>query len=475
MRFLHKRTNLFALGFLLIFSLVAPFFSAIPAFMPSFFMSSLPTAYAETIAEAATADDVDAKEAVLRAELAKTEAEIAEWTTVLNAKRQETGSIQRDTEILAGKIEQAKLVIKAKNLAIQNLGKDIVEKEQVIGQLDSKIGRGKESLSELIRKTNEIDSYSVVEVALSNKNLSDFFADLDSYSSIKVAMQDLFHDVRSTKTLTEAEKQALNTKKNQETDAKAVIETQKSSVEKTEAEKQALLKISKTQEKTYEQVLADRQKKAAQIRSALFALRDTAAIPFGTALSYANEVSKKTGVRPAFILAILTQESNLGKNVGQCYVKDPKTGDGVGKNTGTPFSGIMHPTRDVPVFLALAARLGFDPYTQPVSCPQPGGYGGAMGPSQFIPSTWVTYESRVAAALGTQTANPWSPKDAFMATGLFVADLGGVNGSYTAEREAAGRYYAGGAWATRGLAYADSVLNHAKNIQETMIDPLQGL
>ena len=43
----------------------------------------------------------------------------------LNTKRQETASISRDAEILAAKIEQAKLVIKAKNLSIQTLGKDI--------------------------------------------------------------------------------------------------------------------------------------------------------------------------------------------------------------------------------------------------------------------------------------------------------------------------------------------------------------
>ena len=441
----------------------------------TYFSALSAIAATKTIPASTSASDTADREAALRAELAKTEAEIAQWTVVLDAKRKETGSIERDAAILAAKIEQAKLVIKAKNLAIQTLGKDITQKEQTIGQLNSKIARGKESLSELIRKTNEIDEYSVVEVALSDKKLSDFFSDVDAYNSIKLSMQDLFADVRTAKSQTETEKAVLNSKKNQETDAKAVIETQKSSVEKTEAEKQALLKISKTQEKSYEQVLADRQQKAAQIRSALFALRDTAAIPFGTALTYANAVSKKTGVRPAFILAILTQESDLGRNVGQCYVKDPKTGDGVGKNTGTPFKGIMHPTRDVPIFLAIAQRLGFDPFSQPVSCPQPGGYGGAMGPSQFIPSTWVTYEARIAAANGIKTPNPWDPKDAFMATGLFLADLGGVNGSYTAEREAAGRYYAGGAWATRGLAYADSVLNHAKVIQETMIDPLQGL
>jgi hypothetical protein len=46
-------------------------------------------------------------------------------------------------------------------------------------------------------------------------------------------------------------------------------------------------------------------------------------------LQFATEASQKTGVRPAFLLGILTQESNLGKNVGSCYLKDPSTGAGI--------------------------------------------------------------------------------------------------------------------------------------------------
>jgi len=179
-------------------------------------------------------------------------------------------------------------------------------------------------------------------------------------------------------------------------------------------------------------------------------------------------------VRPAFILAILQQESNLGANVGQCYLRNDSTGAGVGKNTGTPFSNVMSPTRDVPPFLALAQQLGFDPHNQVVSCPQGVGWGGAMGPSQFIASTWSTYASRIASATGDAVPNPWNARDAFFATALFLRDLGGSGGT-SGEIEAAGRYYAGGNWATLGMSYAQSVQSRAATIQTTMIDPLQGL
>jgi len=420
-------------------------------------------------------ETVEQRKVRLEAELVQTEKEIASWQGVLKQKQRETASLARDAAILNAKVQEAKLVIRARNLAIEQLGKDIGEKEKTISTLQEQIDRSKKSISQLIKKTNEADAYSMVEMALSNDNLSSFFTDFDSFDSINISLRQSIENIQGVKREQESQKEILNTKKGQEADAKAVIEAEKRQVEKNEAEKQRLIQINRTQEKSYAQVIAEREKKAAQIRATLFALRDTAAIPFGTALQYANEASQKTGVRPAFLLAILTQESNLGENVGQCFVTNFTNGDGVGKNTGRVFTGIMKPSRDIAPFLKLAEKLGFDPKGQPVSCPQPGGYGGAMGPSQFLPSTWTLYENKIASALGVSVPNPWMPRDAFMASAIYLAELGASTGGYTAEATAAAKYYAGSAWRTRGQTYATNVMGHARNIQENMIDPLQGV
>ncbi|MEK7069897.1 MAG: lytic murein transglycosylase, partial [Patescibacteria group bacterium] len=178
-------------------------------------------------------------------------------------------------------------------------------------------------------------------------------------------------------------------------------------------------------------------------------------------------------VRPAFLLAILTQESNLGENTGQCVVTNLNTGDGVGKNTGTFFKCIMKLSRDIKPFIDISDRLGFDPKTKPVSCPQFGGYGGAMGPAQFIPSTWVGLEKRISKATGVSTPDPWMPRDAFFASSIYLSDLGADVGTYNTEHKAASKYYAGVNWnKTAGQNYGSSVMKHALNIQENMIDPL---
>ena len=97
-----------------------------------------------------------------------------------------------------------------------------------------------------------------------------------------------------------------------------------------------------------------------------------------------------------------------------------------------------------------------------------------MGPSQFIASTWKSYEPRVAAATGAAVGDPWIPKHAIMAMGLYLKDLGAAKQTYSAEREAAARYYAGSAWQSRGLSYAASVLSFAEKYQKD-IDFLKDL
>jgi hypothetical protein len=157
-------------------------------------------------------------------------------------------------------------------------------------------------------------------------------------------------------------------------------------------------------------------------------------------------------------------------------LRNNSNGDGAGSRTGTIYRKVMNPTRDVPPFLIITGELGLDPHNTLVSCPQSVGWGGAMGPAQFIPSTWMIVRDKVASYLGKSTTNPWDPIDAFMASSIYLADLGAGKGGYSAERNAACRYFSGSACSKSSLiaGYGDSVIVKATNIQENMIDVIQG-
>jgi len=407
-----------------------------------------------------------------RNELTQIEAQLADLLNKQKEQQKQTGTLKGDVAYLTSQINALKVKIKARGLVIAQLKVDITDKTNTITSLLEKINREHESLAQLLRNTNEFDNENLVNLILSDNSISNFYSDLESYNSIKQAIKSSVDIINGVKKQTEVAKQDLEKKQNAETDAKAELESTQKKVTQSEADKKALLAISKNKEATYQQLAAQKKIQADKIRSALFSLAGISQkIEFGTALTYANEVKSKMGVDPAFLLAILTQESNLGANVGQCYLTNPDTGAGVGKNTGTAFSNVMHPTRDVPVFLSITNDLQFNAFQTAVSCPIAGikGYGGAMGPAQFIPSTWQIFADRLKAILSYE-ANPWSPRDAFMASGMYLSDLGAVGTSTSAQNKAACKYYGSGG---STCSYSRSVMALKAKIQAN-IDLLSG-
>ncbi len=414
------------------------------------------------------ADLTPEERAALQAQYDQLEREIAAQQQIITDTQAKKKSLQGDVTLLDAQIKAAQAQIAAKNIVIQQLGTQIAEKNRTITELTGRIERGKESLASIIRREAEIDSTAPVTLLFSRQSLDKIYADLDAFSKLKIELQDQFIEIRTAKAQTESEKADLAAKQDATEDARYVIESQKKQISDNKSQKQVLLTITANQESEYKKVLAERQAKAATIRAALFPLRDAAAIPFSVALNYAKVAQVKTGIRPAFLLAVLTQESNLGDNVGQCYLSNTTTGAGVRKTSGKAVENVMKPSRDVAPFVDLGARLGFDPLHQVVSCPLSSGYGGAMGPAQFIPSTWKLYEDKVASITGHGVPNPWAADDAIAAMSVYFDDLGADAGTYTAEHRAAAKYYAGGAWATAGRGYANSVMALAESIQKNV-------
>jgi membrane-bound lytic murein transglycosylase B len=117
------------------------------------------------------------------------------------------------------------------------------------------------------------------------------------------------------------------------------------------------------------------------------------------------------------------------------------------------------------VFLELVGNLGINPDTIKVSCANADGiYGGAMGPAQFIPSTWRLYDEAISKVTGRSPANPWNNADAFVAAALYLRDAGAAQN----ERNAAARYYCGSRWNryTCTNVYGRKVVEQAERFEE---------
>jgi len=416
----------------------------------------------------------------LEHELAQVEAEQKQVEIELVKTQAQSSSLQRDVSLLNQKIKAAQLNIRAKNLKIESLGKDIKQKENHITNLEKRIKKGKETLSVILRKTNETTSVTLPEMLLAQTNLSSALQDLDEFESIQIGLKNTFEQIRSDKVETATEKNTLDNRRNIEKDAAYVIGQEKKNIESDEKEKKRLLSISKSSEKSYQTDLAAKRARAVQIRATLFPLRGSDPIPFGDAYRYAVAASQITGVRPAFVLAVIQQESNLGANVGTCNRKNDPAEKHWSKIMPGPADQAAGLSRrdDQTVFKRIVNALGVSPEGLPLSCPWGAGWGGAMGPAQFIPTTWAIFEKRISTALGNIHPDPWNPQHAFTASALYLSDLGADSQTYTTERNAACRYYSGRSCDSKSPAntfYGNEVVIRADKIQRTMINPLLGL
>ena len=381
-------------------------------------------------------------------------------------------SLERDIDLLDAQIRKAKLGIKAREVAIEQLDYQISDKELAIEDLIEQLSKRRVLLADLLRRAAEGDDHSLAEVLLSEKSLSNFFVNFVNYQSVKSSLNQSVTDLKTVQSDTEDEKTSLEDKQAEEARLKKLQEEAKLEIEAKEREKERILTVTKGQEAAYQAFLESQKKTAAEIKARLFPLLFTegGGIPFEEAVELANFAGRGAGIDPALILAILGQESSFGAHLGSCTYDQLMYGDPV-----------MNPTRDKPPFLAIAKVLGFDPKKQEVSCPlNSKGWGGAMGPSQFIPSTWARFggvmktegvwqydksKDRIRKVVGKNSpANPFDKQDAFAATALYLSELG-ADRTYTNDRRAALRYYAGGNWfKPQNSFYGDQVMERKKQM-----------
>ncbi|MEE8131892.1 MAG: hypothetical protein V3T98_02505 [Candidatus Paceibacterota bacterium] len=424
----------------------------------------------------------DEERAQLEAQLADLENQISEYEETIAEYKTQGKTLQSEINRLNAKISKINLQIKAINLSLKKLNYDISATQSQINQTKDDISLNRERLSKLLQNIYENEAENLIEVLLKNPKLSDFFGDLNNLLAVQDSLRISLQKIIELHSELIDQKEILALERVDAIALKNYQDSQKSNIQKIKTKKDNLLTVTKGEESKYAELLAETEKTAAEIRKQIFKLIGGGELSFEDAYDLARFAEQTTGIRAALILAVLDRESALGRNVGRCG-----------------YETAMHPTRDIPVFLAIIEELNLTKDLESgiikVSCPisADGAYGGAMGPAQFIPSTWAIYggykknssgiwkysssKDYIGKITGSKPSSPWRNGDAFIATALYLKDAYNSQScrdysqripsqSQTLqERCAAAKYYAGGRWYRYRWAYGEPVVERANKFQ----------
>jgi peptidoglycan hydrolase CwlO-like protein len=420
--------------------------------------------------------DKEKEKAALEEELKRLELEIAEANRGITATEAEKQTLQYQINRLQGEINSLTAQINRNRVVIQSLGLKIADTQGSIIKTTEKINKSQEELAEMLRILNMEGRTSTLEIMLSENNLSAVFGSLNSLERLSGEAKSILDEVRALRRSLQGYKEELEVDRTETEKVAKIQEAQKAQEEAARIERQRLYGLTEAE---YQKQVAEKkelERQAEEIRKRIFELaglpEDVQAPTFKEAYDIAKWVESMTGIRPAFLLSILQQESALGRNVGQCHLADTTSGASVHIRTGQRYSNGIHPTRDIPPFLVITSELGRDPLKTPVSCPMSFGYGGAMGPAQFIPSTWMMYKDRLRGLLG-RPANPWSIRDSFLASGVLLTDSGARARTKEEEWRAAMIYFSGGTTNSSFFWYADQVIVRADQFERDIQIMLQ--
>jgi len=361
-------------------------------------------------------------------------------------------SLKGEVAKLNSKIKAAELEVKRIKLSISDTENEISDKNVVLGQAELKLDRERGIVGEYIRLIDEYDQQDLVELILKNDRLADIFDEVNSLETVQEKVQESMATIQQLKITLENDRTALQDRRDELNQLKVLQELQERSVVAQQTEKNDLLTQTKGQEANYQQMLTRAKADAASIRQQLYLLEGVGvAMTLEQAYQYAKKAGDLTGVRPAFLMAVLKKESSWGGNVG----------------TGTWRTDMK--SSDQKAFLQICDELNLDPDKTPVSHRAWYGYGGAIGPAQFLPTTWLAYKNQIANLTGHNPPDPWNIGDAFVAAGIKMAQAGANAKTTDAEWKSAQIYFAGSRWNNPSYYfYGDQIMDLAGVIQEQL-------
>ena len=221
---------------------------------------------------AALVDELKGKISEKATEIEKIEAEIATYQKEVDSLGGEADTLKNSIrrldatrKKLRADIRYTQTKINSSTSKIQSLGEEIIDKTTTIKESNEAIG-------EMVRKIDEAENSSLLEVLLSNETFSDFLDDIENLRQLQSVVRQNLKDLeilkvglQKIKSKNEEQKRSLINSKSELSDRKQITENNKN-------EKDKLLTSTKNKESNYKHLLKEKQRLKEEFEKELLAI-----------------------------------------------------------------------------------------------------------------------------------------------------------------------------------------------------------
>lgn len=380
------------------------------------------------------------------------EKQIEDYQKEITNKGQEAQSIKVKLAILQSQINKINATVKALRLAAEETRLKAQLTSRSIAETKNEIDRRKLIVAEQIRLLDRQDAQrQLLPLVFMAQRFSDtlniasdiltFEGKLNDSLRLLLGLQDELH----------SRKISLDESYKEQAQLIELRKIEQGEVAKKEQAQRGVYDGVKGEEKKLKEQVGVTQAQINSLRDDVYALAKIG-VTVEDAVKFGELVATRAGIRPAFLIALLEVESRMGLSIG----------------TGN-WKKDMNPNQHT-AFLEVTSKLKLDPDILPVSRKPDYGWGGAMGPAQFLPQTWLGYEAEIITLTGHNPPSPWNIEDAFMAAAIKLGNDGARAQTRDGELRAAKKYISGSATCTKSICtyYSNLVLDKADDIEKKL-------
>jgi murein DD-endopeptidase MepM/ murein hydrolase activator NlpD len=196
--------------------------------------------------------------AAIEAEIAKFEAELKEVGAERKTLQSAINQLSLERKKIQAELAKTENLISSTDLEINKL---ILE----ISRTEADIADNEKAIAQIIRAEYQSDEESMIELLLKNERLSDFWSVLEAQEAIRTSMTEKVLTLSELKTTLEQKREESTEKRTDLVSLKGQYSDQHTVLANNQAEQADLLEVTKSEEKKYQQMLAEKQVAREQI------------------------------------------------------------------------------------------------------------------------------------------------------------------------------------------------------------------